>query len=216
MFVTAMMTEMWSKIILAGFKNYFKKTIKEKQMKVVTVVLIGFVAAVLLTSGCSPVPKTADARKVLDDQVKEAIDLMKVQDPSINTFFDKSYGYAVMPKIFKGAWFFGGAGGKGEVFEKGSLAGYCSLAQASLGFSFGGQFFREIVFFRDKSDLDSFRTGEYTFSAQAMAVAITSGAAAKADYKSGMAVFIMSDKGLMVDASIGGQKFRYTPRSAVR
>jgi lipid-binding SYLF domain-containing protein len=185
-------------------------------MKVVTVVLVGFVAAVLLTGGCSPVPNTADARNVLDDQVKEAIDLMKQQDPSINTFFDKSYGYAVLPKIFKGAWVFGGAGGKGEVFERTSLAGYCSVGQASIGFSFGGQFFREIVFFRDKSDLDTFRTGEYTFSAQAMAVAITSGAAAKADYKSGLAVFIMSDKGLMVDASVGGQKFRYTPRSAVK
>ena len=203
--------------MLAGFKNYFKETIKEKQMKkVVTIALIAAIAAVLLTGGCSPVPKGPEGRKVLSAEVQEAITLMKQQDSSINTFFDKSYGYAVMPKIFKGAWVLGGAGGKGEVYERGSLAGYCSMGQASIGFSFGGQFFREIIFFRDKTDLDAFRTGEYTFSAQAMAVAITSGAAAKADYESGMAVFIMADKGLMVDASIGGQKFRYTPKSAVR
>jgi hypothetical protein len=42
-------------------------------------------------------------------------------------------------------------------------------------------------------------------------VAVTAGAAAKADYKSGMAVFIATDKGLMVDASLGGQKFKYVP-----
>ncbi len=82
-------------------------------------------------------------------------------------------------------------------------------SQVSLGFSFGGEFFREIVFFRDKSDLDKFKQEEYTFNAQVTGVALTSGAAAKADYKSGLAVFIMADKGLMVDASLGGQKFKY-------
>jgi hypothetical protein len=35
------------------------------------------------------------------------------------------------------------------------------------------------------------------------------GASAKADYKDGMAVFIMADRGLMVDASVGGQKFQF-------
>jgi lipid-binding SYLF domain-containing protein len=87
------------------------------------------------------------------------------------------------------------------------------MSQATLGFSFGGEFFREIIFFRDKEDLDKFRSGEFTFSAQATGVALTSGAAAKADYKAGMAVFVMTDAGLMVDASLGGQKFKYVPDS---
>ena len=34
-------------------------------------------------------------------------------------FFAKSYGYAVFPKVYKGAFFVGGAYGKGQVFEKG-------------------------------------------------------------------------------------------------
>jgi lipid-binding SYLF domain-containing protein len=83
------------------------------------------------------------------------------------------------------------------------------MKQATLGFSLGGEYFREIIFFRDKTDLDAFRAEEYTFSAQATGVAATAGAAAKADYKSGMAVFITTDAGLMVDASVGGQKFNF-------
>jgi len=86
------------------------------------------------------------------------------------------------------------------------------MSQATLGFSFGGEFFREIIFFRSKPDLDKFRTGEFAFSAQASGVAITAGAAAKADYKDGMAVFVMTDKGLMLDISLGGQKFNYLPK----
>ena len=50
---------------------------------------------------------------------------------------------------------------------------------------------------------------EYTFSAQVSGVAATTGAATKADYKSGMAVFVTTDKGLMLDVSLGGQKFQY-------
>ena len=48
-----------------------------------------------------------------------------------------------------------------------------------------------------------------SFSAQVTGVAATAGAAAKADYRDGMAVFVTPDKGLMVDASLGGQKFKY-------
>jgi hypothetical protein len=44
-------------------------------------------------------------------------------------------------------------------------------------------------------------------------VALTAGATAKADYKDGMAVFVMAESGLMVDASLGGQKFKYVPKS---
>jgi lipid-binding SYLF domain-containing protein len=180
-------------------------------MKVVTIGLICFF--VLLTAGgCSITPEKPEDKAVLSAEADEAIAVMKAKDPSIQRFFEKSYGYAVLPKVFKGAFLVGGAYGGGEVYEKGKMAGFCNMSQASLGFSFGGEFFREIVFFRDKEDLDEFKLEEYTFSAQVTGVALSTGAAAKADYKAGMAVFIMTDTGLMVDASLGGQKFNYEPK----
>jgi lipid-binding SYLF domain-containing protein len=164
----------------------------------------------LLMGGCSTVPKTEEQKDVLTADVANAVALFKTKDPSINRFFETSYGYAVLPKVFKGGIWLGGAGGRGEVFEQNKMVGYCKMSQATLGFTFGGEYFREIVFFRDKEDLDKFKAEEYTFSAQATGVALSAGAAAKADYKSGMAVFVLSDVGLMVDASLGGQKFNYS------
>ncbi len=184
--------------------NYAKGA-KMNAIKFVTVIL----TASLFFAGCSVEPEKAEGQAVLSAQVNEAITIFKEKDPGIDKFFNQSYGYAVLPKVFKGAFWLGGAYGKGEVYEKGQMVGYCDMKQATLGFSFGGEYFREIVFFRDKSDLDSFKTDEYTFSAQVTGVAVTAGAAAKADYHSGMAVFIATDKGLMVDASLGGQKFNY-------
>jgi len=170
----------------------------------------------IVLAGCTTVPGRKESKDVLSAQVKEAIAVFKDKDPEIQRFFDKSYGYAVLPKVAKGAFWIGGAFGRGEVFAQGQMLGYCDMTQATLGFSFGGEYFREIIFFRDKEDMDKFRNEEYTFSAQATGVAATKGAAAKADYKSGMAVFITTDKGLMVDASLGGQRFNFVPMITIR
>lgn len=168
-------------------------------------------AGVVFVSGCSTVPETSEARAVLSTQIDETIAMFKRRDPGIQNFFDNSYAYAVFPKVFKGAFWLGGAHGKGEVYERGKKVGFSSLSQATLGFSFGGEFFREIVFFKDKKDFEDFIKEDYTFSAQITGVAVTAGAAAKADYENGKAVFIIADSGLMVDASLGGQKFTFVP-----
>ncbi len=167
--------------------------------------------ALLLLAGCSPVPRSAESMDVMEAQVAETINLFKERDPGIQRFFDQSAGYAVLPRVTKGAFWIGGAYGKGLVYENDRLIGYCNMSQATLGFSFGGEYFREIIFFRTANDLRRFKRDEYTLSAQATAVAITAGAAAKADYKDGMAVFVMADAGLMVDVSVGGQKFNFVP-----
>ena len=174
---------------------------------------IRFIMVILMASlflaGCATAPEGRESQAVLSAQVDEAVAMFRAKDPGIDRFFKQSYGYAVLPRVFKGALWLGGAYGKGEVYEKGQMVGYCDMKQATLGFSFGGEFFREIIFFSDKSDFDRFKTDEYTFSAQVTAVAATAGAAAKTGYKAGMAVFIATDEGLMVDVSIGGQKFNY-------
>ena len=165
----------------------------------------------LALAGCATAPPMRESKMVLKAESDEAIAIFKAKDPDIQRFFQTAYGYAVLPKIFKGAFLAGGAYGRGQVYERGQMIGYCDMSQASLGFSFGGEFFREIVFFRDKEDLGRFMNGEFTLSAQATGVALTAGAATKADYRYGMAAFIDTDKGLMVDASLGGQRFTYAP-----
>jgi lipid-binding SYLF domain-containing protein len=177
----------------------------------ITLTLALCIALLPALTGCSITPKSPEGQAVLEAQANEAIAVLKEKDPSIQRFFEGSYGYAVLPKVFKGGIWAGGAYGKGIVFENGQKIGYCDMSQATLGFTFGGEYFREIIFFWQKPDLDKFKSEEYTFAAQATAVALKAGAAAKADYKDGTAVFTATDKGLMVDASIGGQKFRFTP-----
>jgi lipid-binding SYLF domain-containing protein len=82
----------------------------------------------------------------------------------------------------------------------------------TIGLQLGGQTYREIIFFKDKTALDSFKRGNYEVAAGASAIAIKEGASKTAAYDNGVAVFTMGTGGLMFEASIGGQKFSYEPK----
>jgi lipid-binding SYLF domain-containing protein len=103
----------------------------------------------------------------------------------------------------------GGAHGKGLVYEKTTLVGQATLTQASVGAQVGGQTFAELIFFETPAALQDFKAGKFEMSAEVSAVAAAEGASKSADYKKGVAVFTLPKSGLMVSASIGGQKFKY-------
>jgi lipid-binding SYLF domain-containing protein len=147
-------------------------------------------------------------------------------------FFQKSYGYALFPTIGKAGLGIGGAMGKGPVYEKGIIVGEATMSQLSVGFQIGMQGYSQIIFFEDKRAFNEFTSGSFEFGATAKAVAITAGLGASTStagntatasggknnaktasggFHKGMAVFTIAKGGLMYEASIGGQKFKYTP-----
>jgi lipid-binding SYLF domain-containing protein len=181
--------------------------------------ILAFFATALSTS-----PAWADA-------YQDTINVFKKAGES-GRFFSSAYGYAVFPTIGKGGVGIGGAYGEGAVYEKGKYIGKASMTQVTVGFQLGGQAYSQIIFFQDQRALKEFTSGNFEFGADASAVAITAGAEAKAGtagasagasvtkneartaggYHKGMATFTVAKGGLMFEASIGGQKFKYTPR----
>ncbi len=164
------------------------------------------------------------------DEYTDTIDVFKQAGES-GTFFGNSYGYAVFPTVGKGGVGVGGAYGEGRVYAKGKHVGNTTMAQLTVGFQFGGQAFSQIIFFEDERAFNEFTSGDFEFGAQASAVAITAGAQAQAttagssagasggqkdaktvgEYHKGMATFTVAKGGLMYEATLGGQKFSYTP-----
>jgi lipid-binding SYLF domain-containing protein len=78
-----------------------------------------------------------------------------------------------------------------------------------VGFQAGGQAYREVVFFENSTSMERFKKNKIEFSAQVSAVAATAGASANAKYVDGVMVFTMQKGGLMYEASVGGQKFKF-------
>jgi len=152
----------------------------------------------------------SDSKKseVIADSKEAKGDFIKA-DKEMKGLFEKSYGYVIFPNVGKGAVVVGGAAGTGAAYEHGKQIGIAKLTQVSVGFQFGGQAYREVIFFENKEAMDRFKDNRIEFSAQVSAVAAASGASANAKYVEGVMVFTMQKGGLMYEASVGGQKFKF-------
>jgi len=146
---------------------------------------------------------------------------------NVNELLAQSYGYAVLPTIGKAGVGIGGAGGTGCVFAGGTHTGNVSMGQVTVGWQLGGQSYSQLILFKNADTYKEFTQGNFEFSADATAVALTYGAAAgastqgasasagdthgKAAWKRGMAIYTLAKGGLMYEASIGGQKYNFKP-----
>ena len=170
--------------------------------------------AILLATVLVAAPVLAfqpDTNDELQLDVAKAILAIKKADPGIEAFFDNAAGYAAYPSVGKGGIVVGGAYGKGLVIIDGRVDGRTTMTQATLGLQLGGQVYSQFIFFKDEAAIENFRRGNFEFGAQASAVAATKGASADTSYDKGVAVFTNASGGLMVEGSVGGQKFTYEP-----
>jgi len=149
-------------------------------------------------------------KKVIND-AERAKETLLSKDMGLKKFFKEASGYAIFPNVGKGGFVIGGASGNGVVYENGTAIGMTSLKKVNIGLQAGGQALIEIIFFQNDAALAKFKNGNYEFSAEMSAVAADKGQAENANYKDGVVVFALPKAGLMVDASVGGQKFEYHP-----
>jgi lipid-binding SYLF domain-containing protein len=168
------------------------------------------------------------------DKYDDTIEMFRNAGDSA-AYFPKAYGYAVFHTVGKGAFaIVGTARGKGRVFEQGKLVGNVTLTQINVGAQLGVQAYSEIIFFEDPRAFQEFTSGDFELAANVNAVAITAGAhgaagtstgahagasggkndavTAGAGYHNGLAVFTIAKGGLMYQATVGGQRFKYKPR----
>src|SRR6478609_2771111 len=87
-------------------------------------------------------------------------------DALLKNVFAGAYGYVILPNVGKGAMGIGGASGNGFAYEKGRLVGKAKMSQVTFGFQFGGQAYRELIFFENKEAMDRFKANKVEFSAQ--------------------------------------------------
>ena len=147
----------------------------------------------------------------LQNEVKDAMKELTTGNPELEKHFHDAYAFAVFPKITKGGLGIGGAGGHGLVFDNKTVIGQSNLAQATFGLQAGGQQYMEVIFFEDQPALERFTGGKVKFSGQASAVALKDGASVDVNYQDGVAIFTKTIGGLMAEASVGGQTFKYKP-----
>ena len=166
-----------------------------------------------------------------DEKYATTIDHFKSTDVG-RQLFKSAHAYAVFPLIAKAGLGLGGAHGKGRVYQQGALVGKVSMTQLSIGFQAGGQAYEQIVFLQDARAFAEFTSGSFEFDAGASVIAVHASAEAKVGtsghragagmnqeeskqaetvYHKGMAVLVIGKGGLMYEASVSGQNYKYSP-----
>jgi lipid-binding SYLF domain-containing protein len=148
----------------------------------------------------------AERRQEILDMAKGTLDELR-DDDSANELIDSAYGHAVFDTT-KGGFIVTGAGGTGVAMRKnGSDPVYMHLGSGGVGLGAGLENYKLVVLFENEDVYERFIDGEWSAGATAQAAAGRDGAAVVAKFVNGVAVYHLTDKGLIAQADVSGVKF---------
>jgi lipid-binding SYLF domain-containing protein len=181
-------------------------------MRILRAKSIGVVATLAIVAlGFARMGHAVTTDTQLISEARQTVEKYRKGDPGIDSFLQTSAGYVVFPGIGKGGLGIGAAHGTGVLFENGTPMGKVTMNQVSIGAQVGGEHFSEVVVYETAKSLGTVKAGKSELAGQLSAVALTAGAASRTRFKNGVAVFTATIGGLMLEASVGGQKFDYAP-----
>jgi lipid-binding SYLF domain-containing protein len=168
-----------------------------------SLVLVLFVGSALAAEKSD---KNAKKRGEIDAMASKALDQVLSKNPAAKGLYDKAAGYAAFENV-KVAIGVSGGGGNGVAVPKSGNRVYMKMGTAGVGLGLGGQKYQVVFLFETEQALKSFIDKGWQADATAQASAADKGANAAATFKNGVAVYQLTDKGLMASADIAGTKY---------
>ncbi|GHG90976.1 lipid-binding SYLF domain-containing protein [Comamonas sp. JC664] len=153
-----------------------------------------------------------EQEKALHEEVIATVDRLVNKNKGLEKELQQAHGYAVFPSLGRASLVLGGSFGRGEVYEKGKPVGFATLSQLTLGVQVGGQTYSEIIFFKDRNALEAFKGGKAAVAANASLVLVKAAASGTINYAKCTA-HAYSRGGMLLEISLGGQKFSFMPPS---
>jgi len=149
----------------------------------------------------------ASKRAKIDETAGKTLNDVLSENEKAQDLYDKAYGWAAFDNL-KIAFGFAGGGGNGVAVNKqtGNRT-YMKMGSAGVGIGIGGKKYQVLFLFQDEQTFRNFVDKGWKADAQAGAQAGGSGAAAQTDFVNGIAVYQISDKGLIASADVSGTKY---------
>ena len=181
--------------------------------KTTAVLLMSFAAATAFAQQHKAHDNDAISESEREQRREEILTMSKstiaaiAKDDVTGDLFDQAYGYAVFDTT-KGGFIVTGAGGTGVAMRKnGSNPVYMHMGSGGVGLGAGLENYKFIVLFENEDVYERFIEGEWSAGATAQAAAGREGAAAIGKFNNGVAVYHITDKGLIAQADVQGVKF---------
>lgn len=149
----------------------------------------------------------AEKRTAIDAMAKEALQTVLGGDESAKALYEKAYGYAVFDNM-KLSFILATGRGRGVAVTKAdNTKTYMRVGSVGLNIGLGGQKYQVIFLFENKETFDRFKDKGWEADSSASAVAGEKGANAEVQFRDGMAIYQITEKGLMLQADISGTKY---------
>jgi lipid-binding SYLF domain-containing protein len=149
----------------------------------------------------------AERRTEIMQMSKDTLANLKKEDATANDLLSRAYGTAVFDTT-KGGLIVTGAGGTGVAMHKnGAQPVYMHMGEGGVGLGAGIEKFKLVLLFENKETYDKFVEGAWSASASAQAAAGRNGAGQVAKFNNGVAVYQVSDKGVIAQVDFTGVKF---------
>jgi lipid-binding SYLF domain-containing protein len=174
-------------------------------IKILLAVLV--VLSLVPAVGAEDVDKAEAKRQSIQAMAQEALKDLFRQQPGSRELFDAAAGYAVFDSV-KFSLLLSGGGGVGVAVNRQNQARtYMKMGTGGIGLGLGGQSYQVVFLFEDQNTLRRFVDKGWQADASANAVAGTSGKNADATFTHGLAVYQLTNKGLMAQVDISGTKY---------
>lgn len=148
----------------------------------------------------------AERRQEILDMSKSTLETLS-KDASAEELIDSAYGHAVFDTT-KGGFIVTGAGGTGVAARKnGSRPVYMHMGAGGVGLGAGLENYKLVILFENEDVYEQFVDGQWTAGTSAQAAAGRDGAAVVGKFNNGVAVYHLTDKGLIAQADVTGVRF---------
>jgi lipid-binding SYLF domain-containing protein len=150
----------------------------------------------------------AGRRQEILQMTQETMRELRDADRTADALFDEAHGYAVFDTT-KGGFIVTGAAGTGAALRMGGRGEpiYMHMGAGGVGLGGGLENYKLVVIFEDEDTYDRFVDGAWSAGASAQAAAGRDGAAVVGRFVNGVAVYHLTDKGVIAQADVTGVRF---------
>lgn len=169
-------------------------------------VLIGGVLT-MHAAHAGPFASRETQRAEIDSESQLTLNTLLEENESARSLYESAYGYATF-NVIKVSLALTGGGGQGVAVNKASGERiYMRMGTGGLNFGLGGQIYQIVFLFENEATFDEFVTKGWEAGASANAVAGPAGLNAGTSFINGVAVYQITEAGLMLQADISGTHY---------
>ncbi len=148
-----------------------------------------------------------ESRNKIDAMAAKTLKRLFAERKGAKELYDKSHGYAVFDTRKFSVLITTGFGGGVAVERESAKRTYMKMATGGVNVGLGGQFYQLVFLFENKAKFDNFVNDGFEAGASAGAVAGKESEELVVRYSNGVAVFQLTEKGLLLAADLTGTRY---------